>query len=135
MCNYGRLPIIIIKEDLKMAQIDMDKIKKPVQNSTELKESEHVKQAETPAKPVELIDNATEGHEDNNETDKETEPTKAVVRYVGSGVWKDAKKELWSNENRTRNIVNERTYSVDEYNEREDIKFMVGYGAMQVTFV
>lgn len=112
----------------------MDKIKKPVQNSTELKESEHIEQAETPIKPVELMNNATEGHEDNDEIDKE-EPTKAVVRYVGSGIWKDSNKELWSNEHKTSTIMAERTYSIDEYEGREDIKFMVGYGAMQVTFV
>lgn len=126
-----------------MAQIDMNKINTNTDNSTEIKESEALKQVDTNTETTESTDNALETTEDNSETakDEAKEENKAesngkvVVRYVGSGIWKDAKGELWASTNKSNNIVSERQYTYEEYENREDIKFMVGYGAMNSTHV
>lgn len=119
-----------------MAKIDMDALKK----SAELKASAPI---ETKVESVELTDNAVEKTEDTNEIKQETADeasteeaqAKVIVRYVGSGVWKDSHGKLWANENKTENILAERQYSQAEYKSREDIKFMVSYGAMKMTEV
>lgn len=121
-----------------MAQIDMNKLKASTQNLTESEELKADEQPKAQAESVELINNATEGQKDINETDTATEQKAetgvAVVCYIGSGVWKDSKKCLWANENKTKNILSERKYPIDEYEERDDLKFMVKYGAMKVIF-
>lgn len=115
-----------------MAKIDINALKK----STELEKSE---QAEPKAESAELTDNAIEEAEDINEIKEEQteekESGKVIVRYVGSGIWKDSKGDLWAKEDKTKNILTERQYSKSEYETREDIKFMVSYGAMQITEV
>lgn len=120
-----------------MAQIDMSKLMAGTQNSTESEELKVEKQVETQAEPVESVNNETESHEDTNETEQaeETEGEKAVVRYVGNGIWKDGENCLWANKDMGGKIRSERTYSKDEYKNRMDLRFMVTYGAMQVTFV
>ena len=126
-----------------MAQIDMNKLKAGTGNSTETDELKASEQPKTGTAPAELIDNATEKTEDTNKTEahaheeaNEGEGTgNVIVRYVGGGVWRDCKGKLWASEKKTENILNERQYSVDEYEKREDIKFMVGYGAMKTTYV
>lgn len=125
-----------------MAKINMDDIKKDTVNSTQIDGLETNEQAEANKQPAELINNASETPEDTNEIDKETEAKdedkasgKVVVRYVGGGIWKDSKGNLWASENKSATILNERQYSADEYENREDIKFMVRYGAMKETYV
>ena len=125
-----------------MAKIDMNKIKENTINSTEVKESKTDKRTETAIKSKELTNNASEIATDNNETKQE--PTKAIkaeagnkviIRYIGSGIWKDSDGKFWASENKSDNILNERQYSISEYNKRDDIKFMVKYGAMKETHV
>lgn len=126
-----------------MAQIDMSKLMTGTQNSTESEELKHDEQPKTQAESVGLINNETERHEDINEIKPQTQTTeeetqageKAVVCYIGNGIWKDSKGALWADTDKTANIVRERKYTVEEYNEREDLKFMVSYGVMRVTFV
>lgn len=119
----------------------MSKLKKPVDNSTKLEEFEHTKQTETPTEPVKLVDNTTEEPKDIDEITQKTEEkaedekTIAVVCYIGSGSWKDSNGEMWANTNKSKNILSERKYTIDEYEGREDLKFMVGYGSMKVIFV
>lgn len=60
---------------------------------------------------------------------------KAVVRYIGTGIWKDENGLLWSKNDDGNAIKSERVIAKHDYDERKDIKFMVGYGAMAVTFV
>lgn len=125
-----------------MAQIDINKLKgnnPELAKSNELNETE---QAETGQALAELTDNTSETAEDTNETKEETpheEESKAgtvvVVTYVGNGIWKDEGGKLWSTKNVTDNILSERQYSKEEYDKREDIKFMVGYGAMKISVV
>ena len=135
-------PIMIIKEENKMAQVDINKLKgnnAELAKSNELNETE---QAETGQASAELTDNTSETAEDTSETKEETqheEESKAgtvvVVTYVGGGIWKDEAGKLWSAKNVTDNILSERQYFKEEYDKREDIKFMVGYGAMKISVV
>lgn len=125
-----------------MAQVDINKLKgnnAELAKSNELNETE---QAETGQASAELTDNTSETVEDTSETKGETpheEESKAgtvvVVTYVGGGIWKDEAGKFWSAKNMTNNILSERQYSKEEYNKREDIKFMVGYGAMKISVV
>lgn len=122
-----------------MAQIDMKNAK--------IKKSTDVKPAEAPEQLAESTDNASEKQENTNEIDKSdenkeektdtkaSESGKAVLTYVGSSVWKDAKGEFWARENKTQNILSERQYDMSEYEDREDLKFMVKYGEMKLTRV
>lgn len=134
-------PIMIIKEENKMAQVDINKLKG---NNAELAKSNELNEAEQAEgqASAELTDNTSETAEDTRETKEETpheEESKAstvvVVTYVGSGIWKDEAGKLWSTKNVTNNILSERQYSKEEYDKREDIKFMVGYGAMKISVV
>lgn len=125
-----------------MAQIDINKLKgnnAELAKSNELNETE---QAETGQTSAELTDNTSETAEDTRETKGETPHeeesktgTVVVVTYVGGGIWKDEAGKLWSAKNMTNNILSERQYSKEEYDKREDIKFMVGYGAMKISIV
>ena len=125
-----------------MAQVDINKLKgnnAELAKSNELNETE---QAETGQASAELTDNTSKTAEDTSETRGETpheEESKAgtvvVVTYVGGGIWKDEAGKLWSAKDMTNNILSERQYSKEEYDKREDIKFMVGYGAMKISVV
>lgn len=125
-----------------MAQVDINKLKG---NNPELAKSDELnktEQTEAGQASAELTDNTSETAEDTRETKGETpyeEESKAgtvvVVTYVGSGIWKDEAGKLWSAKNMTNNILSERQYSKEEYDKREDIKFMVGYGAMKISVV
>lgn len=117
---------------------DAKKVKesKEAVNSNELSELSNVEPVETPETPVELIDNVSKESEDTQEATEEAEEKKAVVTYVGNGTWRDGNGKIWSRTEKPNiDIVATRSYSKDEYDEREDIKFMVKYGAMKVTLV
>lgn len=58
-----------------------------------------------------------------------------IVNYIGGGAWVDEKGYYWANENKSETILCERQYSKEEYEKREDIKFMVAYGAMKRTTI
>lgn len=125
-----------------MGKIDINKIKETTDKSAKTEELKTSKQAETKKQSAELTDNASEKAEDTKETDTEqtteTEDKagdKVVVTYVGSGIWRDSKGKLWASENKSDGILSERQFTAGEYDGREDIKFMVGYGAMKVTYV
>lgn len=71
-----------------------------------------------------------------NETKTNTKSgKKAVVTYVGGGIWQDSDGKYWSREPKGATIKNERQYTEEEYNNHKDIQFMVEYGEMKVTFV
>ena len=74
---------------------------------------------------------------DTNETkaDAKKSGKKAVVTYVGGGIWQDSDGKYWSREPKGATIKNERQYTEEEYNNHKDIQFMVEYGEMKVTFV
>lgn len=125
-----------------MGQIDMSKIKKGTDNSAKIDELKTSEQAETNTESVGLIDNTSEDAEaiskadsEGTQENKEGTVNKVIVTYIGRGIWKDADKKLWASKDKSNNILSERQYSIDEYESREDIKFMVGYGAMRATYV
>lgn len=124
-----------------MAQVDINKLKG---NNAELAKSNELNEAEQAEgqASAELTDNTSETAEDTREIKEETPheeesktSTVVVVTYVGSGIWKDEAGKLWSAKSVTNNILSERQYSKEEYDKREDIKFMVGYGAMKISVV
>lgn len=123
-----------------MAKINMDEIKKGTVDPAEIEKLKNNEPAEPSSESTESIDDVSEATKDTNEIKKDKaeeakEETKAegkvIVTYVGSGVWKDSKGKLWASEKKSENILSERQYNADEYNNREDIKFMVNYGAMK----
>lgn len=125
----------------------MNKLNINIGDSAEVEKLQTNEQAEPNEQPAELINNAMETSEDTNETTEEPKAettekkpeaetsNKVVIRYVGGGVWKDSKGDLWASVNKSNNILSERQYTKDEYEKRSDIKFMVRYGAMTETYV
>lgn len=104
--------------------------------SAELTESTDATEAEAPTSDTELTDNASDGKENHNEADAQTDGDKAVVTYVGNGVWRDSEGKGWARtENRGAGILATRSYSKAEYDKREDLNFMVKYGEMKLTLV
>jgi hypothetical protein len=125
-----------------MGKINMNKAKETTINSAEIEELTEVKPAEAPIESTESTDNTNTSHEDTNEIEQEKgEETKpepnstVIVRYIGGGVWIDEKGNYWANEDKSDNILHERQYSKAEYESREDIQFMVSYGAMKIITV
>lgn len=105
-----------------MGKIDIDK------------QTDHTKkEVAQPATQKQAVNaNANEAKSDakKSESDK-----KVVVTYIGSGIWQDSDGKYWAREPKGATIENERQYTEEEYNNHEDIKFMVGYGEMKATFV
>lgn len=117
-------------------------ITKPVEKATANQPIQQAKSNEQPNASTELTGNATEEKKGTNETaQKPDEKATAksgktvIVEYVGGSIWKDSEKKLWAKTDNGAGIKPQRQYSVEEYEKREDLKFMVGYGEMKATFV
>lgn len=87
-----------------------------------------------PENNVELKTDAIEPKEDTPKAHKAT-VTKHVVAFIGNGVWFDSHGIAWSKKTGNPGIVQTQDFTEDEYNEREDIKFMVEYGTMTDTVI
>lgn len=96
------------------------------------------------------LGNKSETVQNDKETDKKTEKKetqvksdnahigggKCVIEYIGNGIWIDSDNKKWSRENIAgTEIKNQRTYPAQEYESRDDLKFMVSYGEMKLTVV
>lgn len=119
---------------------EVNKVIKTTTGLNQNKPSSDVKKVDTPIKSDELINNTEENKEDTNEIAQEKADTQnatemVVVTYVGNSIYKDEHKELWANVDKSENILSTRQYTAEEYNKREDLKFMVGYGEMKATNV
>lgn len=119
-----------------------ENITKPDEKATTNQPIQQAKSNEQPNASAELTGNATEGQKDTNETAQKTDEkataTKGkavIVEYVGGSVWQDSGKKLWAKTGNGAGIKPQRQYSVEEYEKRDDLKFMVGYGEMKATFV
>ena len=119
---------------------EVNKVIKTTTGLNQNKPSSDVKKVDTPIKSDELINNTEENKEDTNEIAQEQADTQnatemVVVTYVGNSIYKDEHKELWANADKSENILSTRQYTAEEYDKREDLKFMVGYGEMKATHV
>lgn len=104
-------------------------------NPTESKELTEASQSEAPINDAELTDNTSDDLENDTEADAGA-VKKAVVTYVGNGIWRDAKGCSWArNDKPNTNIKATRSYDEADYEAREDLKFMVKYGEMRVSLV
>lgn len=117
-------------------------ITKPDEKATANQPIQQAKPSEQPNASAELTGNATEGQKDTNETAQKPDEKATVksgktviVEYVGESIWKDSEKKLWAKTDNGAGIKPQRQYSAEEYEKREDLKFMVGYGEMKATFV
>lgn len=119
--------------------IDMKNLKANSSINTELKESSDVKPAEAPTSNAELTGNTSGNSENASETTEQTTTKsgkKALVEYIGHGVWRDSNGDVWSKTaNEHASILTSRSYPVEEYENRQDFKFMEGYGEIKVTIV
>ena len=119
--------------------IDMKNLKTNSSINTELKESSDVKPAEAPTSNAELTGNTSDNAENVSETTEQTATKsgkKALVEYIGHGVWRDSNGDVWSKTaNEHASILTSRSYPVEEYEKRQDFKFMEGYGEIKVTIV
>jgi hypothetical protein len=87
--------------------------------------------------------NGSAGISEQLENTKETEAesrtgktVKHVVTYIGNGNWIDGVNEKWARQTVAgTGIMNSREYTDVEYQTREDLKFMISYGAMTVVTV
>ena len=119
---------------------EVNKVIKTTTGLNQNKPSSDVKKVDTPIKSDELTNNTEENKENTNEIAQEQADTQnatemVVVTYVGHSIYKDEHKELWANIDKSENILSTRQYTAEEYDKREDLKFMVGYGEMKATNV
>ena len=66
------------------------------------------------------------------EQDK-VQPAGVLVKYIGASIWRDGDGEYWASEKKSDGILTERQFTAEEYDKRDDIKFMVQYGEMKAT--
>ena len=109
---------------------------KPDEKATANQTIQQAKSNEQPNASTELTGNATEGQKDTNETaQKPDEKATATAGKAVGSIWQDSEKKLWSKTGNGAGIKPQRQYSAEEYEKRDDLKFMVGYGEMKATFV
>lgn len=109
----------------------------PTVNTDELGKSTDVKPVEAPIDTPELTGNVSDKAENKAETEaKAPNGEKVVLMYLGGGVYRDKEGKCWSRDEKPNaNILSTRAYAVDEYEAREDLKFMVQYGEMKKSLV
>lgn len=64
------------------------------------------------------------------ETEQSTGGRRHSIMYIANGIWKDSKGVYWCREPHT-NCIQSKTFSEEEFQARDDIKFMVKYGSMK----
>lgn len=119
------------------AKADEKEVKAVTPNSTESKESANTEPTNAGQASDKSIGDQSEAKKDTNESTAKTDKPKgktAVVTYLGTSIWKDEKGNFWSKQDAGESILSERQMPTEEYEKREDLKFMVGYGEMKVTF-
>ena len=111
----------------------------------EIKDSETSAEANVQDNNQESIDNTQEGQDNtleiklDGDTEKPQKPTatmtKHIVTFIGNGIWMDNHGDSWHRGHHNENIKSEREYTDEEFVNRNDLKFMISYGAMKHTKV
>lgn len=110
--------------------------------STELNKAEHAegagieKQADNASEEPEKPSETEPGHESEEQQEPEQDKVQAagvLVKYIGASIWRDEEGKYWASEKKSDNILTERQFTAEEYDRRDDIKFMVQYGEMKAT--
>lgn len=70
------------------------------------------------------------GPEADAKTEQGTGGRRHSIMYIANGIWKDSKGVYWCREPHT-NCIQSKTFSEEEFQARDDIKFMVKYGSMK----
>lgn len=61
---------------------------------------------------------------------------KHIITFIGNGIYTDSKKDMWyKGDHDNPNVRSQREYIDNNYKNREDLHFMVEYGAMKHTIV
>lgn len=110
---------------------------KPVQ-STKIEELKTSEAVGMPSDIQKLEGDAKERQEDiketNTKTQEKTDSKKHLVTFIGNGVWVDNNGIVWSRDKRD-NTISDMTFNSDEIVNRDDIRFMISYGAMKEVVV
>jgi hypothetical protein len=139
-----------MKSDLKLNPVGAEVkpvVETPVEtvvedtvNSTETEQLETSTDTEAPINTQDELAN-TSAQSENTEGTEPTEEqtsgvTKHIVTYIGGGHWIGSDGKVWARESMSgTDIKNIREYDDEDFKSREDLKFMIGYGAMTVTTV
>ena len=111
----------------------------PIPNSTELNELEQPKGAEIQSNDQNKSDSVLKGLENPKEikqNDGEETVKKHVLTYIAGGIWIDSNGQKWSRQPISgTDIVNVREYHDNDYQNRDDLQFMVNYGSMTITTI
>lgn len=106
------------------------------ENQDEIGQLQASADAETHIDTQNELTNTSEASEDTSETESKDGVTRHVVTYVGSGHWIDSDGKVWARVSaKGTDIKNVREYDDEDLQSRDDLKFMIGYGAMTVTTV
>lgn len=137
-------------------RMSKDKDDKAKDESKKIEELKATEQGKAGSDDPNASDDTKEGAENKEETKEQEEQQKppeqkvttqeeiggakvvagtVVCEYIGGGIWEDAKREKWKSGEDFESIKSSRNYPAQEYEDREDLKFMVGYGSMKIKVV
>lgn len=91
-----------------------------------LNESENTQETETQAE-----ERATE----SESVAKSASNIHHLVEYIGNGVWIDSKGVHWARNIENTDMTSNKDFSDEDFASREDIQFMIQYGAMKHTTI
>lgn len=134
---YGS-PDIIIRRDIMGIQLNTLGGTSTV-NSTKSIELNKPSETEAKADHQNKLDNVSETAGDTKEikqNDGKETVKKHVLTYIAGGIWIDSNGQKWSRQPISgTDIVNVREYYDNDYQNRDDLQFMVNYGSMTITTV
>lgn len=108
-------------------------------NSTKSIELNKPSETEAKADHQNKLDNVSETAGDTKEikqNDGKETVKKHVLTYIAGGIWIDSNGQKWSRQPISgTDIVNVREYYDNDYQNRDDLQFMVNYGSMTITTV
>ena len=125
-----------MKKGIELNTLD---VKTNTANSVELNKLDEPDGIKTPSNKENELGNISKPSEDIKETDterKQKQTKKHVLTYIAGGHWIDSKGDKWAAVPMSgTSITDIREYTDEEYMNRKDLQFMVGYGSMKITTV